>query len=224
VTVRKLLLSCVLVLGLGVGHAHAAILQVDAAGFLTGATGVMVAGTAYDVRFQAGSCNSVFDGCDPTVDLLFTSGASALSASQALLDQVFLGDDSGIYDPFTPGFFDSHPGLTQGCTAGGFNVCIAQTPYGFSQGISLLLGVATNYGPVTGRADEASLTSIIGGGTATSGIETFAVWSLSAGPTVPEPPPVTPVPEPSTVVLLGAGLIAFVLPVRRRARRMARAE
>ncbi len=195
---KKLLPLCVLVLGLGVGQAHAsAILQIDGAGFLTGATGVMVNGTAYDVSFQAGSCNSVFNGCDPVEDLLFTSAASALAASQALLDQVFLGENI-VGDPFGPGFFDSHPGLTQGCTAAAFNVCIAQTPYGFSQGTFLLLGIATNYGPVTGRTDEASLSNIVGGGTVTSGIQTFAVWSVS---------PVATVPEPSTVALLGPGLI-----------------
>jgi hypothetical protein len=164
---KKLLPLCFLVLGLGVGQAHAAVILVDASGLLTGATGVMVNGTAYDVSFQGGSCNAVFNGCDPSLDFLFTSGASALVASQALLDQVFLGENHGVEDgdPSGPGFFDSHPGLTRGCPLGDFNVCIALTPYSFSSGSLLLAGLATNYGPFTGRADEASLGSIGGGGT-----------------------------------------------------------
>ena len=61
---KKLLPLCLLVLGLGASPAHAAILVVDGSGMLTGATGVMVNGTPYDVSFQGGSCNAVFNGCD----------------------------------------------------------------------------------------------------------------------------------------------------------------
>ena len=218
---KKLLPLCFLVLGLGVGRAHAApILLINGSGLLTGATGVMVDGTAYDVRFQGGSCNSVFNGCDPSLDFVFTSGASALAASQALLDQVFVGENRGVADgdPSGPGFFDSHPGLTLGCPQGDFNVCMALTPYSFTSGTSqLLAGVATNYGPFTGRTDEASLETIGGGGVATSGIQTFAVWSPSA--VTP-----SPVPEPTTIAMLCTGLITMVLPLRRRARRIARAQ
>lgn len=218
---KKFLLLCLLVPGLGIGQADAATLQIDAAGLLTGATGVMVSGTAYDVRFQAGSCNAVFNGCDPLEDLFFTSGASALAASQALLDQVFLGQNLGIIDPAAPGLFDDHPGLIQGChnAPNGYQQCIALTPYGFSGGLELLTGNAINYGsfyegdPL--RIDQASLGSIVGGGTPTSEIQTFAVWSLSQ---------VTAVPEASTLGLLCAGLVAMVVSMGRRARKIRRGQ
>ena len=117
----------------------------------------------------------------------------------------------------TPGLFDSHPGLTQGCTAAAFEVCIAVTPYGFSGGLLLLAGFATNYGSVYDwtLTDLASLSSIVGGGTVTAGNQTFAVWSVS---------PVVTVPEPSTVALLSTGLLALMRPLGRRARRIARAQ
>ena len=149
---KQMLMVGVLVLGLGAGQAHAASLLIDGSGILTGATGVMVSGIAHDVRFEAGSCNSVFDGCDPLQDLFFTSGAAALAASQALLDQVFLGTNPGNIDPLTPGFYDDRPGLTQGCTDAfpyAFKECLALTPYGFSGGLELLTGNASITGPFT---------------------------------------------------------------------------
>jgi hypothetical protein len=92
--------------------------------------------------------------------------------------------------------------------------------YGFTSGTSqLLAGLATNYGPFTGRSDEASLDIIGGGGVATSGIQTFAIWSASAVSVTP-----TPVPEPATFALLCTGLITLMLPLGRRARRIALAQ
>jgi hypothetical protein len=44
--------------------ASAATLIVDSNGILTGATGVNVGGTLYDVEFVDGSCIALFDGCD----------------------------------------------------------------------------------------------------------------------------------------------------------------
>lgn len=72
---------------------------VTAGGQLMGATAVNVDGTFYDVSFLEGSCNSLFSGC--TTHTFQTSTAAAL-ASQALLDQVFIG------------VYDTTPSLTNG--------------------------------------------------------------------------------------------------------------
>ncbi|MGK0499259.1 MAG: hypothetical protein ACJAYG_000893 [Oceanicoccus sp.] len=72
----------------------AATLLFDGSYQLTGATDVNVDGTNYDVAFVDGSCNSLFSGC---TDFVFTSSTEALSASQSLLDQVFVG----IYDDYS---------------------------------------------------------------------------------------------------------------------------
>ena len=69
--------------------AEAATLQVNGAGILTGALGVSVDGTLYDVTFQDGTCAGLFAGCDDNSDFVFSSATAASSASQALLDQVF---------------------------------------------------------------------------------------------------------------------------------------
>lgn len=65
-------------------------LQVNSSGVVTGATGVNVAGSLYDVNFVDGTCASVFGTCD-SAHFAFTTDTSAVNASQALLDQVFVG-------------------------------------------------------------------------------------------------------------------------------------
>lgn len=84
---KKLLAFTLLTLSMG---ANSATLVVSG-GQLVGATGVDVDGTLYDVEFLEGSCNTLFSGC---TDFDFTTYAAATLASQALLDQVFLG----VYD------------------------------------------------------------------------------------------------------------------------------
>src|SRR5262245_6455581 len=120
--VQNGLLSLLLPLYLLVVPASAATLIVQD-GFLMGATGVDVQGTSYDVAFGDGTCNSLFNGC---TQFAFTDASSALAASSALLDQVFI--DSASYA------FDSRPDLTNGCLYNDSLVtlygCSALTPYG----------------------------------------------------------------------------------------------
>ena len=110
----------VLALGLTVTSAQASpILIVNGSGILTGATGVNVGGTLYDVEFVDGTCVALFTGCDQPSDFTFTTAADADVASQALLDQVLL--DTGV------GAFDSNPALTFGCSNS--IICFVDTPY-----------------------------------------------------------------------------------------------
>ena len=60
----------------------APILQVTG-GILTGATGVDVGGTLYDVELLDGSCVSVFSGCDDVSDFAFQTEAEANAAGTA---------------------------------------------------------------------------------------------------------------------------------------------
>jgi len=179
----------VLTLGLTVTSAHAsAILVVNGSGILTGATGVDVGGTLYDVTFVDGSCAVVFDGCDDAAtDFTFTTQADALAASQALLDQVFL--DGG------QGNFDSSPNLTFGCTA---SLCQALTPFEFLDlggPLFLEFGVAQN----TSFSDGTGIQGIAPfPDTTNATTDVYARWTPSAD--------TTPVPEPSSLTLLSLGL------------------
>jgi hypothetical protein len=117
-TLRALAAACAFA---GAAHASAApTLLVDSNGILTGARNVNVAGTLYDVTFADGSCNSLFNGCDPATFAFRTLAATEV-ASQALLDQVLV--DSVL------GQFDSDPSKLAGCTNPGF--CYIGIPYFF---------------------------------------------------------------------------------------------
>lgn len=100
--------------------ASAVTLVVNGSGHLTGATGVNVGGSLYDVSFQecdvgAGGYSA---GCTP----YFTTQATATTAAQALLAQVLI--DSGA------GAFDTHPELILGC--GSLTSCSVAVPYNYT--------------------------------------------------------------------------------------------
>jgi len=92
-------------------------LVVNGSGQLTGATGVVVNGSSYNVEFVEGTCAGLFGGCDSNSDFAFQSQADAESAAQALLDQVFTGP------------FDTDYTLTFGCSSNGGNDCQAVIPF-----------------------------------------------------------------------------------------------
>jgi hypothetical protein len=176
--------------------AQSAILQVDGAGILTGATQVDVGGALYDVHFVDGTCAAAFGACD-AAHLTFNSQAAAQAAANALLSSVFVGQ------------FDTNPGKILGCTA---TFCDIQTPY-LIQFIppdapaptGVLVALAHN----CNESDAWCPDSVdgaygfnINADTALSPSRVWAVWNSS-------------VPEPGTFAQLGLGLAGLGITRRR---------
>jgi hypothetical protein len=161
----------------------APILQV-VDGTLVGATGVVVDGGLYDVEFVTGTCAEVFEGCDSNSDFLFPSREAAGGAARALLDQVFVNTAEGA--------FDDDVRLTAGCQTVVAD-CWMLTPEGIDRsGTILFTNAAAN------RPDENDYVIVYYTGPQISE-HAYARWTRAAAP----------VPEPTTIVLLGAGMIAF---------------
>lgn len=165
----------------------AATLQISG-GTLTGATGVNVNGSYYDVSFVDGSCNSLFSGCINSAFTFNTIG-DATAAAQALLSQVLLGA------------FDDRSANTRGCNAGGS--CSILTPYNHT--LPYDLSAMTTYNAAIEASDQvfgSSITPTIS--TTASPTQVFAVW--------------TPVPVPAAAWLFGSGMLALAGLGRRRSR------
>lgn len=172
---------------------HAAVLVVDG-GILTGAKGVDVGGILYNVEFVDGTCPSLFNGCDESTDFVFTDIDSALLATAALLDQVFIDGPDGP--------FDTDPSLTAGCPPV-LGSCGVLNPFGigdvpFPSQNSLLTIVTFNNSTLDDSATffeqwriDSTDTSLVGGAV-------FADWQVS------------PIPIPAAVWLFGSALIGLI--------------
>lgn len=196
---------CFMGLCMAFANTHAApILLVDGTE-LTGANGVDVGGTLYDVRFVDGTCVALFSGCDSVSDFAFNSIASATQASAALLAQVFV---DGL-----EGQFDSQPGLTRGCES--VDRCAALTPFDvIASGVFASAFASNSFeepsdgsGP-TGSGLPATLD------TTGDALLFYAVWTLAG----------SNVPLPGTLSCLGIGLLGLVLANRRRAQARCRTQ
>lgn len=170
-------------------YSYSATLLVDAGGQLTGATGVNVSGTLYDVSFQDGSCIETFSGCDESTDFMFTSYSDATNASLALFDQVFINTLSGE--------FDNSPELTLGCDV---SICMVFTVYGtgidpYSGYLAALASNAENH--LEGNSSNMSWLNP-SFDLSDDGLSTYAVWSL------------TEVPLPATGYLFLSALVGLL--------------
>ena len=166
----------------GVITASAATLNV-VDGELLGAFRVSVGGSFYDVEFLPNtSCVEAYTGCDEPCDLTFIGTPTALDASKALLDQVFLDVPAGA--------FDTQPNLMAGCDT---ISCYVVTPSFVGTNGSLFSLAAVN-------------TSSIEDGFASISSSNASFWIGERGKVLAL---WTAVPEPSTALLMTLGFLAL---------------
>ncbi|MEO0487895.1 MAG: VPLPA-CTERM sorting domain-containing protein [Pseudomonadota bacterium] len=152
-----------------------------------------VGGTLYDVTFLDGTCTALFDGCDDASDFVFDE-ASALTAANALLDQVFIDGPLGS--------FDMDPELTAGCDN---VVCGVLIPYAIFSTSGVRAVRALN----TSTSDSAGLTTISQSSN-TSNSSAFNWASFSEANTA-----AVPLPAAGWAMFAAIGALTVI---RRRAR------
>ena len=196
---KKTLAAVLLGLSLTSAPAAAATLITDTNGQLTGASGVNVDGTLYDVVFGPGSCADNFGTCDSTTIFQFATQTAAEAAARALLAQVFINDGTLLVDDI--------PTLTFGCTSA--FVCQALIPYAADDSFN---------SNVTARNFPAANEVRDGVGS----IRLSNSFSTTVGSTAPSVyasfTPASAVPEPTTWLMLILGLFGVGSALRGQSR------
>lgn len=180
----------------------APVLFVNDEGILTGAKNVQVGNDLYSVAFASGACVSVFSGCLPfSDDFIFRSRSAATTASQALLDQVFVDGPDGRFDNF--------PGRIIGCP---FEWCSVITPISAQWIQDAEPWLCVNFGAAHRHGSwelaESSSGSCFNGYGDISASQT-AVWAKWSGPKTPLPDS-EPVSEPDVLYCVLLTLILSV--------------
>ena len=142
----------------------------------------------YDVEFIDNTAASIWGSTN--YQFTFTTEAQAISASQALLDEV-LKDAAGH-------LFDSNPGLTSGIATGASFGAIA-TPYSNSSGWLNIKCARNNPAAASDSVINANGWWSVNDNFADHGVWTYAVWRETSS-----------VPIPSTLVLFGFGVLSLV--------------
>lgn len=181
------------------GSASAALLNIDDGGNLLGAYNVLVRGTAYDVEFVDGTAKDLFSEKGIYTGT-FSDGGLAFYASKALLDQVLIDTAEGN--------FDTEPDLIHGITGPGRNTSTIITPYyrsGYNITTSITASVANNHTAENNDRTRIHNAYGVNWDTALEAGAVYAKWTKSANT----------VPIPSSITLLGFGLVYFA-GIRRR--------